>query len=85
MFWFRQDIIFSRAFSSAPEPEVHHYTDFDCKVIDYMSRLERQDDIKTYVSEAKHSRLYIEMTCSLPARTVIINIKVTLPTLHFKG
>jgi len=46
----------SRAFSSAPEPEVHHYTDFDCKVIDYMSRLERQDDIKTYVSEAKHSR-----------------------------
>jgi len=40
----------SRAFSPSSEPEVHHYTDFDCKVIDYMSRLERQDHVKTYVA-----------------------------------
>ena len=43
------------------EPEIKHYTDFDCKVIDYMNRLERQDHVKTYVAQAKLSRLNIEM------------------------
>ena len=47
------------------EPELQHYTDFDCKVIDYMSRLERQDHVKTYVARAKQSRLYIGMIVSL--------------------
>ena len=45
------------------EPEVghHHYTDFDVKVLDYMNRLERQDEVKTCVARAKISRLNIEM------------------------
>ena len=51
----------SRTLSPSPKPELHHYTDFDCKVIDYMSRLERQDHVKTYVAQAKLSRLNIEM------------------------
>ena len=69
---------------------MHHYTDFDCKVIDYMNRLERQDHVKTDVAQAKLSRLNIEMIFS-PAvqstvsRTIIINIKVTFTTLNFKG
>lgn len=46
----------SRSFSPRAEAEVHHYTDFDCKVIDYMSRLESQDHVKTYVAQAKQSR-----------------------------
>jgi len=40
----------------APAPEPTHFTDFDCKVIDYMSKLERQDSVKTYISETRHSR-----------------------------
>ena len=40
---------------------MHHYTDFDCKVLDYMARLERQDHVKTYVAQAKLERLNIEM------------------------
>jgi len=39
--------------SSSAEPS--HYSDFDCKVIDYMSKLERQDMVKTYVSRARTS------------------------------
>merc|ERR1711913_92784 len=39
----------SGTISPSVEPEIKHYTDFDCKVIDYMNRLERQDHVKTYV------------------------------------
>ena len=60
----KKKLIFSRSLSPWVEPELHHYTDFDCKVIDYMSRLERQDHVKTYVALAKQSRLYIEMIVS---------------------
>ena len=31
-----------------------NFTDFDYKVIDYMNKLERQDTVKTYVSEARN-------------------------------
>ena len=84
------NISLCRTLSPSVEPELPHYTDFDCKVIDYMSRLERQDHVKTEVAQAKLSRLNIEMI--LPsagsrqsAGTIIINIKVTFTTLNFKG
>merc|ERR1711862_257702 len=34
----------------------YHYSDFDYKVIDYMGRLERQDMVKTLVSQSKYQR-----------------------------
>jgi len=46
----------SGTISPSVEPEIKHYTDFDCKVIDYMNRLERQDHVKTDVAQAKLSR-----------------------------
>jgi len=39
---------------AAAAPEPGHYTDFDYKVIDYMSKLERQDMVKTYVSRVRN-------------------------------
>ena len=50
------DLSISRTISPSVEPEIKHYTDFDCKVIDYMNRLERQDHVKTDVALAKLSR-----------------------------
>ena len=37
--------------STAYEP--YHYTDFDLKVIDYMSKLERQDVTRSYISQTR--------------------------------
>jgi len=34
----------------------YHYSDFDYKVIDYMGRLERQDMVRTLVSQSKYQR-----------------------------
>jgi len=34
--------------------ETTHYTDFDCKVIDYMGKLDRQSEAKSYVSQARN-------------------------------
>ena len=43
--------------------QAEHYTDFDFKVIDYMSKLERQDIVKTYVSEARNRYKLGEYFC----------------------
>jgi len=45
----------SRA-SEIREEVSHHYTDFDCKVMDYMGRLNLQDSIRDQVSQARNSR-----------------------------
>jgi len=42
---------------SRPEiSEGFHYTDFDCKVMDYMGRLRKEDTVKNYVSQTRASR-----------------------------
>jgi len=35
--------------------EATHYSDFDCKVIDYMGKLDRQSEVKSFVSQARNS------------------------------
>ena len=39
--------------------EGFHYTDFDCKVMDYMGRLKREDMVKNYVSQTRTIRYYL--------------------------
>jgi len=46
----------------------YHYSDFDCKVIDYRGRLERQDMVKTLVSQSKNQRI-----CETPARSGVFS------------
>ena len=36
--------------------EGSHYTDFDCKVMDYMGKLRREDTMKNYVSQTRTTR-----------------------------
>ena len=36
--------------------EGSHYTDFDCKVMDYMGKLRREDTVKNYVSQTRTTR-----------------------------
>ena len=43
----------SRATVSATSYEPCHYTDFDLKVIDYMSKLERQDVTRSYIAQTR--------------------------------
>merc|ERR1711868_292412 len=43
----------SRATVSATSYEPCHYTDFDLKVIDYMSKLERQDVTRSYIAKTR--------------------------------
>lgn len=38
-------------YKSTPATEGSHYTDFDCKVIDYMGKLDIQSEVKSYVSQ----------------------------------
>jgi len=47
---------FERSIRSSSES--FHYSDFDCKVVDYMNRLERQDLVKTLVSNARQERSF---------------------------
>lgn len=39
-------------------PTPTHYTDFDCKVLDYMGRLEREDSIRSSVTSNRIERYY---------------------------
>ena len=39
-----------------------HYSDFDCKVVDYMNQLERQDTVKMLVSNSRQERLVLHVT-----------------------
>ena len=36
-----------------PEYEPCHYTDFDLKVMDYISKIERQDVTRSYISQTR--------------------------------
>jgi len=42
----------------AAPSEAFHYSDFDCKVIDYMSKLERQDMVRSFVTKSRSERNY---------------------------
>jgi len=46
--------------SSNYKYEATHYTDFDCKVIDYMGKLDRQSEVKNYVSQARTNSHYAD-------------------------
>jgi len=39
-----------------------HYTDFDCKVIDYMGKLDREDALRNYVSKSRARAEYYPET-----------------------
>jgi len=47
---------YSTSRSTSGYDQGYHYSDFDCKVIDYMGKLERQDMVKTLVSQSKYLR-----------------------------
>jgi len=47
--------------------EGSHYTDFDCKVMDYMGKLRREDTVKNYVSQTRTTRSYQTPAASRPA------------------
>jgi len=47
---------YSTSRSTSGYDQGYHYSDFDCKVIDYMGKLERQDMVKTLVSQSKYQR-----------------------------
>ena len=42
--------------SKTAASEGFHYSDFDCKVMDYMGRLSREDTAKTYISQTRAMR-----------------------------
>eukprot|EP00092_Neocalanus_flemingeri_P019333 GFUD01020940.1.p1 GENE.GFUD01020940.1~~GFUD01020940.1.p1 ORF type:complete len:252 (+),score=48.08 GFUD01020940.1:88-843(+) len=44
---------YSQERPAASQDNGFHYSDFDYKVIDYMGKLERQDMVKSYVSESR--------------------------------
>ena len=57
---FCQNIIYCVSLRPKPEAsEGFHYTDFDCKVMDYMGRLKREDMVKNYVSQTRTIRYYL--------------------------
>jgi len=47
---------YSRAKSVAAD--YSHYTDFDCKVLDYMGKLDRDDSVRNYVSMSRNRPEY---------------------------
>jgi len=47
-----------RSSSRPTSSEGFHYSDFDCKVMDYMGKLRREDTVKTHVSRNRAIRTY---------------------------